>query len=77
MQSIHCACAILGQVNDLLGNKFKSAVLTRLAGESLCCCEPAMATQGIGAVCVSADCTLQCWDPVVTLWCMTGSFAGP
>lgn len=35
VQSIHCACAILGQVNDLLGNKFKSAVLTRLAGEPL------------------------------------------
>lgn len=33
LQSIHCACAILGQVNDLLGNKFKSAVLSRLAGE--------------------------------------------
>ena len=34
LQSIHCACAILGQVNDLLGNKFKSAVLARLAGEA-------------------------------------------
>lgn len=31
-QSTQCACAVLGQVNDLLGNKFKSAVLSRLAG---------------------------------------------
>jgi len=32
LQSTQCACAVLGQVNDLLGNKFKSAVLSRLAG---------------------------------------------
>jgi hypothetical protein len=36
LQSIHCACAILGQVNDLLANKFKGAVTTRLAGVCVC-----------------------------------------
>lgn len=30
--SIHCVCAILGQLNDLLANKFKAALLAKTAG---------------------------------------------
>eukprot|EP00878_Enallax_costatus_P037865 GHUV01042925.1.p2 GENE.GHUV01042925.1~~GHUV01042925.1.p2 ORF type:complete len:100 (-),score=12.21 GHUV01042925.1:117-416(-) len=30
--SIHCACAVLGQLNDLMANKFKAAVVAELAG---------------------------------------------
>lgn len=52
LQSIHCACAILGQVNDLLGNKFKSAVLTRLSGEGL-------RWHGIGGRCPNMSVVLQ------------------
>lgn len=31
-QSIHCACAVVGQLNDLMANKFKAAVMAKLSG---------------------------------------------
>jgi hypothetical protein len=30
-RSIHCVCAILGQLNDLLANKLKGALLAKIA----------------------------------------------
>eukprot|EP00879_Flechtneria_rotunda_P019660 GHRR01020657.1.p1 GENE.GHRR01020657.1~~GHRR01020657.1.p1 ORF type:complete len:653 (+),score=242.69 GHRR01020657.1:85-2043(+) len=46
--SIHCVCAVLGQLNDLLANKFKGALAARLAGGPSKLLSAAPALLGVG-----------------------------